>query len=59
MADYEEKQERKDKAKKVALSIAGAVGALAWQIAQSVIVDRGIKAANDALDNRQNKGKKE
>ena len=58
MTDYEEKQERKDKAKNAALAVGAALAGVAWEIARNVIVDRGIKAANDAFDNRQNKDKK-
>ena len=59
MADYEEKQERKENAKNAALAAGAALAAVAWEIARSVIVQRGIDAANEALDKRQNKGKKE
>ena len=59
MTDYEEKQERKEKAKNAALAAGAALAAVAWEIARSVIVQRGIDAANEAFDKRRNKDKKE
>lgn len=59
MTDYEEKQEFKDIAMKAAFGFACALGGVAWQIARSVIVDRGIRAAHNAIDKWVNKDKTE
>ena len=54
----EQNRKRMEKAKEIALAAAGAVGALAWTIAQNVIVEQGTRAANDATDKWRNRDKK-
>ena len=55
----EQKRKRMEKAKEIALTAAGAVGALAWTIAQDVIREQGARAANDAANKWRNRDKKD